>query len=292
MKTKFISTLLFFILILSGWALLRTFYITPTHSNAVLYNPVFDRVTDSNTLRVGYLILPPYLNKDTATGNLSGIFYDFSEELGKRLKLRVEWVEEVNLANLSIGLESARYDMIAFPLWRSAARARNVAFSKPLFYSTIGAYVADNDNRFDSSLEAINSKDIRVATIDGELAENIAKEDFPNAQHVALPQFSDYSQMLLQVATGKADITFFNRVFAKRFIKQNPGKIKDISGEQPIRVFAECFVLPLKDPVFKNMIDITTQELIENGFLDQLFVKYNENPADYYRVALPYRTPE
>lgn len=255
-------------------------------------SPVYDRVISNGTLRVAYLVLPPYLEKSTSTGELSGVFYDFMEELGKRLQLKVVWVEEANLATLSLGFENNRYDMIAFPLWRSASRAKNVAFSTPVFYSTIGVYVKQDDNRFSSLDQLRRYPELRISTIDGELAEKIAQQDFPSHESVALPQFSDYSQMLLQVATGKADATFFNRLFANRFINKNPGSIKELSREEPIRVFAESFILPLKAPVFKEMIDATIMEMIENGVLDGLLKKHDENPKEYYRTAIPYRTPQ
>jgi polar amino acid transport system substrate-binding protein len=253
--------------------------------------PTYDRVIRSGELRVGYLILPPVLSKNTASGQLSGISYDFTEEMGRRLGLKVRWIEEVSLATLSTGLDSGRLDMIAFPLWRSAARAKNVAFSVPLYYTTVGIYVREDDNRFDSDVLLINSPDVRISGMDGELAADIARTDFPKAKLDLLPQFSDYSQMLLEIATRKADVTFFDRVFGKRFMRQNPGKIKDVSGDNPIRVFAECLILPLGDTKFLSMINASVAELVENGNLDRIFEQNGEDPREYYRVAIPYRKP-
>jgi ABC-type amino acid transport substrate-binding protein len=90
---------------------------------------VYDRVISSGELKVAYIVTSPYILKESSTGKLSGIFYDFTEELGKSLSLRINWVEAVNLNNLSVGFENGRYDMIATPLWRSGGRARVVDFS-------------------------------------------------------------------------------------------------------------------------------------------------------------------
>ena len=250
-----------------------------------------ERLAKTNTLRVGYLIFPPYLSKDTASGKLSGIFYDVTEKLGGNLGVKVEWVEEVSLSALSLGFKANRFDMIAFPLWRSAARAKAVSFSVPLFYSTVGAYVRADDNRFDKDLSLLNSADIKVAAIDGELAEAIAKSDFPKAAVQSMQQQVDYSQLLLEVSSRKADVTFFNRVFGQRYLQKNPGSIKDLSGERPIRVFAECFILPIGDAEFNSTINAALLELIENGGVEDAFRKNGENPAEYYRTALPYRAP-
>jgi len=271
----------------------NTWLILRNHGNSIA-NPqtgVMERVLQSGELRVGYLLEPPYLSKDGSPDGSSGIFYDVTKTMGEHLGLKVRWVEEVSLATLATGLDTGRYDMIAFSLWRNAGRAKNVAFSTPLFYSTLGIYVRASDNRFDLDRRAINNRGIRVASMDGELAGDIARTEFPLAAVSALPQLSDYSQMLLEVVNGKADVTFFNRVLGSRFMRQNPGQLRDISGSTPIRVYAECFLLPLRDPAFKSMIDASLSEMIENGDVDRAFRKNGENPEEYYRPIVPYRPP-
>jgi len=254
-------------------------------------NRVFERVTRSGQLRVGYLINPPYLYKKGSSGEFSGIFYDVMEELGKRLNLKVVWVEEANLATISEGLDNNRYDLIAYPLWRSSERAKKVAFSTPLYYTPVGCYSRVDDNRFDSDLSLINSPGVKVSTIDGELAESIAKKDYPKAQITPLPSLSDYSQMLLQVATKKADVTFHSMVEAIRYMEKNPNTIKQVSRE-PIRVYAECYVLPIQDYQFQTMINETVLEMIENGFIKKAFKDNGESPDEYFMPATPYSLPE
>jgi polar amino acid transport system substrate-binding protein len=277
-------------LIAAVLALAISIYRSPT-SNITSLNTTYDRVIEAKQLRVGYLVLPPFLLKDTASGKFSGVFSDFIEEMGKQLDLKIIWVEEVSLATMVAGLDSGRYDMIAFPLWRNAIRAKSMAFSSPLFYATLGAYVRADDNRFNDNLGALNAENIKVSTMDGEVAETIAKEDLPLAGRVALPQFSDYSQLLLQVQTGKADVTFFDRVLAQNYLTKNPGKLKDVSGGQPVRVYAQTFILPLGDAKFESMISSATTVLVENGVLDRAFKKHNLDLGQFYKVAQPYEVP-
>ena len=59
----------------------------------------------------------------------------------------------------------------------------------------------------------INSPQVRVATIDGELAETIAQTDFPKAQRVGQPQMAEITTMLLNVKENKADVAFVESVF-------------------------------------------------------------------------------
>jgi ABC-type amino acid transport substrate-binding protein len=96
---------------------------------------------------------------------------------------------------------------------------------------------------------------------------------------------------MMEVATRKADVTFFSRVAAARFMKQNPGRLRDITGSEPIRVYAECLILPIDDAPFRSMIDSALSEMIENGVIDEAFRRNGENPEEYYRPAIPYRSP-
>jgi ABC-type amino acid transport substrate-binding protein len=211
--------------------------------------------------------------------------------MARRLGVKLIWVEEVGLPVIAEGLRQQRFDLVMLPLWRSAERAKAMGFSVPIFYSTVGVYVRAGDSRFDANRAAINDPKVTVAAIDGEMAGEIARSDFPLAKINSLPQLTDYSQLMMQVASRKADITFFSSVQARRFIKQNPGAIKDITGNAPIRVYAECLILPIGDGSFRSMIDATLTEMIENGAIDKAFARNGEDPNEYYRPAFPFRNP-
>lgn len=245
-------------------------------------------VLERQSLRVGYLVLPPLLSKNESNGELSGPIYDFVNKIGENLSLEVDWVEEANLATLSAGLDSQRYDMIGFPLWENADRGKRVDFTVPLFYSPVGAYVRADDTRFDTNLATANNSSITIAAIDGELAGAIAASDFPLAKVEAKPQLVDYSQLLLEVATNKADMTFYNDVFARKYIDQNPGKVKRVPTNRPVRLYAETLILPEGDYRFKQLIDTTINELINHGVLEAVFRNNNVEPSDYYLRALPF----
>ncbi len=61
-----------------------------------------------------------------------------------------------------------------------------------------------------------------IGTIDDATAEQIANEDFPKSKCLALPQLSDFSQLLNNIVTGKADVTFTEPADAIAFQKHNP----------------------------------------------------------------------
>jgi polar amino acid transport system substrate-binding protein len=164
---------------------------------------VADRVINNGEIRIGYIVYPPLLLKDSATGKLSGVSYDLVEEAAKKLNLKTKWVEEVGWGTAIEGLKTDRYDILGTQMWPNSARAREAVFSAPPMNSVIYPYVKSGDSRFDGDLSRINSKEFTVSFLDGEMAAFIAEQDYPLAKKNSLPQLSAYSEVLLNVVNGK-----------------------------------------------------------------------------------------
>ena len=60
----------------------------------------YDRVMRTRTLRCGYVLYAPAVMKSLNTGAFSGIVYEITELMGKRLGLKVEWAEEVSFGSM------------------------------------------------------------------------------------------------------------------------------------------------------------------------------------------------
>ncbi len=249
---------------------------------------VYDSVVKRGTLRCGYGIYNPGCMKDPNTGKLSGIGVDTLELAAKNLGLKVEWTEEVGWGTMIEGLQTNRYDIIVTPVWATSDRARVIDFSKPLFFSPVFAYVKAGDKRFSAgNLKSLNTPQYSIASIDGATAEIIAQEDFPDVKRVSLPQLSDFSQLLLTVSSGKADMTFTEPADAAAFMKSNPDSIERIGA--PVRVFPNCWIFKRGQMEFRNMINTALDQLINSGAVDRIVSKYEPSPNILYRVALPYK---
>lgn len=250
---------------------------------------LYDRVIKDGIIRCGYVVYPPGCIKDPNTGKLSGIGVEALEMVGERLGLKVQWSEETGWGSMIEGLETNRYDMIVTPVWTNANRAKLVDFSKPLFYSPIFLYIKAKGSKVDEkNLDAMNAAQFTIATVDGETAEIIAREDFPKAKKESLPQLSDVAQLLLTVSTGKADATFAEPAVAAGFLKNNPGTIKP-AGQDPIRIFPNCWMFKRGQGEYKAMIDTVLEQTINSGAMDKIIKKYEPVPNTIYRVALPYQ---
>jgi|AGTN01.2.fsa_nt_gi ABC-type amino acid transport/signal transduction systems, periplasmic component/domain len=253
---------------------------------------VYDRVMKAGKIRCGYVVYSPGCLKDPNTAELSGIGIDVLKEAAKNLGLEVEFAEEVGWGTMIEGLETNRYDIIATPIWTNSNRARVVDFSKPMFYSPIFAYVKAGGKKINAqNFSSCNNPATTIATVDGETAEIIAREDFPNAKKESLPQLSDVSQLMLTVSTGKADLTFAEPAIADAFLKTNPGSVERLSLVRPVRTFGNSWVFKRGQMEFKNMLDTALEQLMNSGVVDRIVAKYETSPGTLYRVARAYEVP-
>jgi ABC-type amino acid transport substrate-binding protein len=159
-----------------------------------LSESVYDRTLKSGKIRAGYVEWFPLLTKDPNTKKVSGIGVDALELAAKRLGLKLELTEEVTWGTMIEGLKSNRYDIIACPVWANSQRARAADFSRPIVFSPICAFTKYGDKRIDSSLKGVADGKFKIACVDGEMAEMIAKADYPNAKRLSLPQMAPISE--------------------------------------------------------------------------------------------------
>ncbi len=263
-----------------------------TNTRVVNQESLYDHVMNQGKIRCGYVVYNPGCLKDPNTGKLSGIGIETIEMVAKNLGLKVEWAEEVGWGTMLEGLQTNRYDMIATPIWTNSNRARLVDFSRPIYFSPIYVWVKSGDKRFnENNLDSLNSPKHLIATVDGETAEVIASEDFPQAKKLSLPQLSGVEQVLLNVSTGKADASFEEPAVARDFLSHNPGTIENISKTRPIRVFPNCWMFKRGQMEFKDMIDTALSQLINSGAEEKIIHKYEKYPGTLYRAALPYQLP-
>lgn len=249
---------------------------------------VYERIRATKTLRAGYITYPPAVVRDPATGKLSGTFVETLERAAENLGWKVEWTEEVGWGSQVEGLQAERYDIIGSPVWANPTRAQVTTLSRPVYYSGIGIYVRKGDKRF-ANKAAINSKNVKIATIDGETGDLIARSQFPNAQRVSLPQMADISEMLLQLTTRKADVAFAEPFFGSAFLKANPGSITNVAEVAPIKTLGNCYMMKAGELQLKQALDIAVEDLQNSGFVDAVLDKYEPSPNTFYRVAQPYR---
>ncbi|MDP9191216.1 MAG: transporter substrate-binding domain-containing protein [Acidobacteriota bacterium] len=247
-----------------------------------------DRIVERRVIRAGYVSNPPSCIIDPNTKKVTGVVAESVERIAESAGLKVEWTEEVGFGSMVEGLRAGRYDIVPCAIWPTAARAREADFTDPLFYSAVAAYVRPDDKRFGDKLAALNSRNVRIATIDGELAETIAQTQFPDAQTVGLPQMTEISTMLLNVKENKADVAFVELYFAEQFLKNNPGSLVRLAPDQPVRIFPNTILLRKGQAELKAFLNTGIDEQFNLGAIDRTIAKFEPVPGTFHRLSQPY----
>lgn len=235
---------------------------------------VYERIMRTGTIRCGYFTFPPLSVKNTETKAMSGLAIDIFNKMAANMNLKVEWTEEVGFDALIPGLQTNRYDAVCTPMWPTAARAREVEFSQPFFFAVLGVWVRADETRF-TKLEDINDPAITITGVDGQIEQTVHDEQFPKAKMLALPGGTDFSQQMLNVVTGKADVTFVDLIAGAQFEANNPGWLKNIAADHPLRIFPFSIAVRGGETRLKNMLDQAVLELHHTGYIERKLASYD-----------------
>ena len=247
----------------------------------------YDRVMRTGVLRCGYILYPKLIERDPNTGKLSSMYYDFMEELGKQLSLKIEWTEEVGFSNAFDGLKTKRYDVICDPLSQTPSRARVTEFTNPILYFPYFLYARAGDSRFDHAYEKINDPSVKIALLEGELSQYVKADLFPKAKMVSLTNLTDANQVYMQVAMGKADLAMAEPSSIEGFILHNPGKLRKVLGPS-LRMQAGGLEIAVGEEQLKSMLNTTILSMGSTGFTQRLMDQYTSTPDQFYYPAPPW----
>ena len=263
---------------------------TSTSSNVDPAMQGLTTVKNTHVLRAAYINYPPSMTVDPNTKAKTGIMPDVIGEIGKAMGVQVNYVEETTFASMTDTLANGRADIVVSGIWPSSTRALQADFSRVVYYSPVYAYVRSDDKRFDGKLGAINNSSVRVATIDGEMSSIVAQSDYTSAAVVSLPQQDDVSQLLLQLTSKKADVTFVEPAIADQFLAKNPGSIRRVTGVEPVRLFPNTFLFRKGDTALRDAINISIVELTNSRKISAVIKPYDPD-GSHFIVPNPPVTP-
>jgi ABC-type amino acid transport substrate-binding protein len=246
-------------------------------------NRLAEEIIMRGTLRCGYIDWYPLTLHDPKTNAYTGLVYEITQELAKALDLKLSMQEPLNLATYLQDLNNGRYDMECSGGWPNANRGKYVEYSRPYGYFAIVAVTRKDDMRMKSGTEWMNDKTVKIVTIDGESSALIKQRRFSSAVNVGLPSSSGASDMLMNVATGKADVAFVDMPSFMTFDKSNPGKLTAMTGS-PIRLVPLVYSIPAGEYRLQQMVNTALDELLLDGVIDQIFKKYDPDGTMIKRV--------
>jgi ABC-type amino acid transport substrate-binding protein len=248
----------------------------------------YERVMRTGVLRCGYATWPPNVMVDTKTGKVAGIIPDLVEYAAKSVNLKVEWVQEVSWATFPQDLKNERYDAMCAGAWAVKETANLLAYTRPLFYNAVYAFVRVDDTRFDQGFDELNDPKYTLSGVDAAMSSVIAVNDFPKAKLNSFPQMSEPSQILMDVMYKKSDITFVEGSLFIEFDRENPGKLRPVTWV-PYRTFATPLIaVSIKDPRLATMFDTIVGEMQLHGIVERTLKKYKADRRVYLSPVAPY----
>jgi ABC-type amino acid transport substrate-binding protein len=180
--------------------------------------PLVDQVVERGVLRAGAdLTFPPLQFRDPVTDEPMGYCVDVTTAMAEDLGVEVEWVD-MPFAQLIPALQAGQYDWSGIGLTIRPQRALNVRFvSEPLFREDSILFLND---RFDfTDLDELDSPDVTFSNLTGSAQDASAKLRFPEA---TFRTFEALQDSLLEVATGRAQVSLVALWNAIPFIEENP----------------------------------------------------------------------
>ncbi len=231
-----------------------------------------EKIQKTGKMDVCYAVYPPAVIKDPVNGKLSGHDIDAIELIASRINAKITYHEQT-FGNMAAALQSGICDLTT-SYFAQIPRASSVAFTKPLFYVGDSALVRKGDTRF-SSVNDIDKKGVKIAVATGESGHNYVKENFKNAEIIAIDvESSDLSRFLLEVTSGRADIGIADANTIGRFAKTHP-ETKDVFANNPFNLNPNNYAVRHKDLDFLNFMNTALDYLMTSGEFEEFEIKYD-----------------
>lgn len=248
-----------------------------------------ERVMRTGTIRCAYAGWAPFFMYDPKTRQHSGINYEIMEAIGKAANLKIEWGEEIGFGNIPIQLSSGKSDVFCSGAWMNVLRGQRTTFTNPMEYSTLYAFVRNDDTRFDGKPEAINNPNTTIIFIEGSSPQVVANSLFPQAKSLALPENDDESQILISLAMGKGDVVILDDFRVAEYNNHNPDKpLRRAAGIPALRVYGAALAVAKGEWELRDMLNVALAEIQLNGTVESIIRKYEKTPGSVLRPAKPY----
>lgn len=230
-----------------------------------------DKVKKEGVLHVGYIVYPPTVQRDPNLGKVSGHYIDTVEEIAKQLGVKVEF-HETDWGTFMAGLATGKFDLCIGATYRTIARAKEVAFTRPLMYVGNSVIIAKGDSRFKSIMD-FNRDDVTIAVTQGEQGHEFAKVYLPKAKLKVLSS-ADQSLAMSEVSAKRADAALGDSWACKQYAAVHP-EVKDLLADNPYNLTPVGWSMRYGDPGWLLFINTAIDALESTGKLREFEQKAN-----------------
>lgn len=214
---------------------------------------------------------PPFESVD-ASGNKVGFDIDLMTEIAKRLDVKLEWVD-MPFDSLIAAVQEGKIDASISAFNYTEERDQTIDFSDAYFTSEDAFTVAEGFAGTIAKPEDVGAFKVGVqtgTTQDGWLTDTLVGDGSMPEQN--LFRYDRVDQAMLDLKNGRIEVMMSDYIPAQALVKQLGGlKIiyHGVLSSGPVNL-----VLPEGDTNFKQAINEIIKQLKDEGFIDQLAVKY------------------
>jgi len=214
---------------------------------------------------------PPFEFVDEA-GNTTGFDVELMNEIGKRMGVTVEWTD-MPFDSLIAAVQEGKIDMSIAAFNYDEERDKTVDFSDP-YYTTEDSFVVLDGFTVDLS-EPMNLANFTVGAQSGTVQDGWITDNLVTPGLLPAEKYFTYErvdQAALDLQAGRIEVLMADYVPAQAVVSQYGGmKIvyHGVLSTGPLNI-----VLPEGDTNLKNEVNRILKEMQDDGFVDQLAVKY------------------
>lgn len=242
--------------------------------SAMAEDMAFKRIQKKQEINCGVYVLGSIFSYGT-DGEPEGLTVDLFNEISQRTNLKVRYTEISTFATLWEDLKAGRFDMVCSPL---------LAFPSSMMQGLPGAFISEDpvniyaDANADlssiTSLDQLNDPKYTFVGMDGELGGIFVPVRFPKATLKMLPIGTPFTNMFLELHTGKVDFVILSTLAEKAYSKANPGKIKKVTDASLTDASVRFFFAEDSFNLMTNM-NVIVEDMKRDGTLDSLLKKHN-----------------
>lgn len=233
-------------------------------------------IQDRGKLVVGLMgTYPPY-NFLNEANEIDGYDADIAKEIAKRIGVEAEFVS-TEWAGMIGGLESKKFDVVISQMTITDERKATMDFSQPYIKNTVNIIVSE-DNETVQALEDFVGKKIGVAL--GTNDEAYLRDTLiPEIGDFEIVTYNDVITTLMDLNSGRVDATINNKFALKPLIEKNNLKIKAVG--EPVKSDVAGVAMRKGNPELQAAIDAALTEMIEDGTLSDIHVKWFDEEPDF-----------
>lgn len=214
---------------------------------------------------------PPFEFVDEA-GNTTGFDVELMNEIGKRMGVTVEWTD-MPFDSLIAAVQEGKIDMSIAAFNYDEERDKTVDFSDP-YYTTEDSFVVLDGFTGDLS-DPMNLANFTVGAQSGTVQDGWITDNLVTPGLLPAEKYFTYErvdQAALDLQAGRIEVLMADYVPAQAVVSQYGGMTivyHGVLSTGPLNI-----VLPEGDTNLKNEVNRILKELQDDGFVDQLAVKY------------------